>query len=292
MTVCDNVAFGLTRAASGRRPRSGERVDELLELVQLEGFGEALPGAALRRPAPAHGARARARGRAGVLLLDEPFGALDARVRKELRDWLRRLHDEMHVTTVFVTHDQEEAMDVADQIVLMNHGRVEQVGDRASCTSTRRTSSSWASSARSTGSATTLRAPARHRARSSSRTGDSTEAMVERVVHLGFEVRVELVRGDGEQLCGADHAATRREQLELERGQIVYVRARLRRAPVSVRCRATSARAQASGSRTSSSTAAGSSPRATSASVTSSSTRAGWRGGRSRRPCRRSAEPL
>ena len=76
-----------------------------------------------------------------VLLLDEPFGALDARVRKDLRAWLRRLHDEMHVTTIFVTHDQEEAMDIADQIVLMNRGRIEQVGSRVSSTRIRRTSS-------------------------------------------------------------------------------------------------------------------------------------------------------
>ena len=83
-----------------------------------------------------------------VLLLDEPFGALDARVRKELREWLRRLHDETHTTTMIVTHDQEEAMDVADQIVLMNHGKVEQSGTSARrCTRIRRTSSSWASSA-------------------------------------------------------------------------------------------------------------------------------------------------
>ncbi len=76
-----------------------------------------------------------------VLLLDEPFGALDAKVRKELRDWLRRLHDEVHVTTVFVTHDQEEALEVADEIVVINDGRVEQVGTPTSCTTSRRTTS-------------------------------------------------------------------------------------------------------------------------------------------------------
>ena len=101
---------------------------ELLELVHLEKFADRLPVAALRRSAPAHGAGPGPGGRAEVLLLDEPFGALDAKVRKELRDWLRRLHDEVHVTTVFVTHDQEEAMEVADRIVVMANGRVEQVG--------------------------------------------------------------------------------------------------------------------------------------------------------------------
>ena len=128
MTVRDNVAFGLKVR---KRPRAEirERVDELLRLVQLQAFGAPLSGAALGRPAPAHGARARARAASrSVLLLDEPFGALDARVRAELRDWLRRLHDEVHVTTVFVTHDQEEAMEVADQIAVMNQGRIEQVG--------------------------------------------------------------------------------------------------------------------------------------------------------------------
>ena len=97
--------------------------------------------AAVRRPAAAHGARPGARRRAEVLLLDEPFGALDAQVRKELRTWLRRLHDEVHVTTVFVTHDQEEAMDVADRIVVLAGGRVEQVGSPTSSTTTRPTRS-------------------------------------------------------------------------------------------------------------------------------------------------------
>src|SRR5918992_1174173 len=127
MTVRENVAFGLKVA---RRPKAEikARVDELLELVQL-------PGLADRYPAQLSGGQrqrmALARSLAtqpSVLLLDEPFGALDARVRKELRAWLRHLHDEVHVTTVFVTHDQEEAMEVADRIVVMNHGRIEQVG--------------------------------------------------------------------------------------------------------------------------------------------------------------------
>jgi sulfate/thiosulfate transport system ATP-binding protein len=120
MTVRENVAFGLKVR---RRPKAEirRRVDELLELVQL-------PGLADRYPAQLSGGQrqrmALARALAvepSVLLLDEPFGALDARVRKELRAWLRRLHDEVHVTTVFVTHDQEEAMEVADRIVVMNH---------------------------------------------------------------------------------------------------------------------------------------------------------------------------
>src|SRR6266568_1391485 len=119
-----------------------------------------------------------------VLLLDEPFGALDARVRKELRGWLRRLHDETHTTTVIVTHDQEEAMDVADQVVVMNGGRVELPLDP---------------------------------------NGATQEAMVQRLVHLGFEVRVELVRDDGEVLS-AQLTREQVEALELQPGQIVYVR--------------------------------------------------------------------
>src|SRR5437660_3991563 len=127
MTVWDNIAFGLTIR---RTPRATvrDRVTELLELVQLSGLAK-------RYPAQLSGGQRQRMGLARalavdpkVLLLDEPFGALDARVRKELRLWLRRLHDEVHVTSVFVTHDQEEALEVADRVVVMNHGRIEQIG--------------------------------------------------------------------------------------------------------------------------------------------------------------------
>src|SRR5205823_10667988 len=127
MTVADNVAFGLTIR---KRPKAeiSKRVHELLELVQLEGLGKRYP-AQLSGGQRQRMALARALGvEPQVLLRDEPFGALDARVRKELRAWLRRLHDEVHVTTIIVTHDQEEAMEVAGQVVLLNEGRVEQVG--------------------------------------------------------------------------------------------------------------------------------------------------------------------
>ncbi|KAA1419474.1 sulfate ABC transporter ATP-binding protein [Nocardioides humilatus] len=127
MTVAKNVAFGLeirkTPKAEVKR-----RVGELLELVHLSQFADRMPsqlsGGQRQRMALARALAVEPT----VLLLDEPFGALDAKVRKELRDWLRRLHDEVHVTTVFVTHDQEEAMEVADEIVVINQGRVEQVG--------------------------------------------------------------------------------------------------------------------------------------------------------------------
>ncbi|MDF9875202.1 sulfate/molybdate ABC transporter ATP-binding protein [Cellulosimicrobium cellulans] len=127
LSVARNVAFGLEIR---RTPKAeiAERVDELLRLVHLEGFAHRLPsqlsGGQRQRMALARAFAIRP----SVLLLDEPFGALDAKVRKELRDWLRRLHDEIPVTTVFVTHDQEEALEVADEIVVVNEGRVEQVG--------------------------------------------------------------------------------------------------------------------------------------------------------------------
>ncbi|WP_372730040.1 sulfate/molybdate ABC transporter ATP-binding protein [Nocardioides sp.] len=127
MTVAKNVAFGLEIR---KRPKDeiAARVDELLKLVHLSQFAHRMPsqlsGGQRQRMALARALAVEP----SVLLLDEPFGALDAKVRKELRDWLRRLHDEVHVTTVFVTHDQEEALEVADEIVVINHGRVEQVG--------------------------------------------------------------------------------------------------------------------------------------------------------------------
>ena len=127
MTVAKNVSFGLQIR---KRPKDeiAARVDELLKLVHLSQFGHRLPsqlsGGQRQRMALARALAVEPK----VLLLDEPFGALDAKVRKELREWLRRLHDEVHVTTIFVTHDQEEAMEVADEIVVINEGRVEQIG--------------------------------------------------------------------------------------------------------------------------------------------------------------------
>ena len=127
MTVAKNVAFGLEIR---KRPKEevAAKVDELLALVHLSQFGHRLPsqlsGGQRQRMALARALAIEPT----VLLLDEPFGALDAKVRKELRDWLRRLHDEVHVTTVFVTHDQEEALEVADSIVVINEGRIEQIG--------------------------------------------------------------------------------------------------------------------------------------------------------------------
>ncbi len=129
-TVRQNVGFGL-ELRGWKHDAIRRRVDELLELVQLQGFGNRYPsqlsGGQRQRVALARALAVQPR----VLLLDEPFSALDAKVRKELRAWLRNLHDEMHVTTVIVTHDQEEAMEVADRIVVMNQGRIEQIGTPA-----------------------------------------------------------------------------------------------------------------------------------------------------------------
>jgi sulfate/thiosulfate transport system ATP-binding protein len=131
MNVADNVAFGLKVRRRRHRPRRREiaaRVAELLARVQLEGLGERYPaqlsGGQRQRVALARALAIEPR----LLLLDEPFGALDAKVRKELRRWLRQLHDEMGITTVFVTHDQEEALDLADRVAVLNNGRIEQIG--------------------------------------------------------------------------------------------------------------------------------------------------------------------
>ena len=130
MTVFDNVAFGL-RVRKRPKAQIRDRVHELLRLVQLEGLEKSLPaqlsGGQRQRVALARALAAEPK----VLLLDEPFGALDAKVRQELRTWLRRLHDEIHVTSVFVTHDQEEAFEVSDRVVIMNKGRIEQIGSPA-----------------------------------------------------------------------------------------------------------------------------------------------------------------
>jgi sulfate transport system ATP-binding protein len=131
MTVAENIAFGLTVRPGATRPRRAvikARVDELLQLVQLEGLGNRFPnqlsGGQRQRVALARALAIEPR----MLLLDEPFGALDAKVRKELRRWLRHIHDQTDVTTLFVTHDQEEALDLADRVVLLNKGRIEQIG--------------------------------------------------------------------------------------------------------------------------------------------------------------------
>ena len=191
MTVFKNIAFGLEIR---KRPKDEVRkkVNELLELVHIEKFSDRLPaelsGGQRQRMALARALAVEPE----VLLLDEPFGALDAQVRKELRAWLRRLHDEVHVTTVFVTHDQEEAMEVADTIALISAGRLEQVGTPDELYD--HPANDFVMSF--LGPVTTLSGdlvrPHDLELRPTPGT-DTTGATVVRVMRLGFEVRVELL---------------------------------------------------------------------------------------------------
>ncbi|MGE5433255.1 MAG: sulfate/molybdate ABC transporter ATP-binding protein [Candidatus Doudnabacteria bacterium] len=221
MTVWENVAFGL-KVRKRPKPEIEHRVHELLELVQLEGLAKRFPaqlsGGQRQRMALARALAVDPE----VLLLDEPFGALDARVRKELRAWLRRLHDEVHVTTIIVTHDQEEAMEVAGQIVVINHGRVEQVGTPRELYDSPANEfvMSFVGPVNKIGDSFVR---PRDISLSLEPDGDGAEAMVERVVHLGFEVRAELVRDDGQHLL-AQLTQEEAQVLELERGMIVYAK--------------------------------------------------------------------
>jgi sulfate/thiosulfate transport system ATP-binding protein len=219
MTVRDNVAFALTIR---KRPKKeiAARVDELLALVQLQGFAARYPaqlsGGQRQRMALARALAAEPK----VLLLDEPFGALDARVRAELRDWLRRLHEEVHVTTVFVTHDQEEAMEVADRVAVLNRGRLEQAGspielyDEPASEFVMR----FVGDAHELGGA--LVRPHDVALRREPGPG-CVEVEVERITLLGADARVELVDGEGARLV----ARLRREaveELDLEQGEILW----------------------------------------------------------------------
>jgi sulfate/thiosulfate transport system ATP-binding protein len=223
MTVRDNVGFGLTVRKLPRR-EIRERVGELLELVQLHGLADRYPaqlsGGQRQRMALARALAVEPR----VLLLDEPFGALDARVRKELRRWLRRLHDEVHVTTVLVTHDQEEAMDVADRVALLNEGRIEQIGKPRDLYEhpANEFVMSFVGPVNRLGDAFVRPHDLELQLVPN---GTTAEGMVERVVHLGFEVRVELVLDDGRHVS-AQLTRDEVEELELRDGQIVFVRPR------------------------------------------------------------------
>ncbi len=223
MTVFDNVAFGLTVR---RRPKAEvrERVRELLSLVRLDGLAGRYP-AQLSGGQRQRMALARALAPAPeVLLLDEPFGALDAQVRGELREWLRRLHEEIHVTTIFVTHDQEEAMDVAEQIVVMNAGRIEQAGSPRELYESPRNEfvMSFVGPVNQLGDAL-LRPHDIQILPGEDSPAGTIEALVRRVVHLGFEVRVELTLPDGRHVW-AQITRERAEELELDEDQILIVR--------------------------------------------------------------------
>ncbi len=221
MTVFENVAFGMRIRKRPKDEVTG-RVDELLELVGLGGLAGRRPsqlsGGQRQRMALARALAVQPR----VLLLDEPFGALDSGVRADLRAWLRRLHDEIHVTTVLVTHDQEEAMEVADRLVVLNEGRIEQEGTPRELYE-----------APANDFVMGFLGPVSHVGGHLVRPHDlilsdhpaegAEEAMVGRVLHLGFEVRVELTLHGGEEVT-AQITRAEADGLELSPGDIVWVR--------------------------------------------------------------------
>ena len=235
MTVRDNVGFGLKIRKLGKA-EIAEKVDHLLEVVGLAGFQGRYPsqlsGGQRQRMALARALAVDPQ----VLLLDEPFGALDAKVREDLRAWLRRLHDEVHVTTVLVTHDQSEALDVADRIAVLNKGRIEQVGTPAEVYDS--PANSFVMSFLGTVSSLNGILVRPHDIRvgrtpqmaiaASDGTAESTgvvRATVDRVVYLGFEVRVELTSSATGNPFIAQITRGDAEALAIKDGDTVYVRA-------------------------------------------------------------------
>src|SRR5450755_3668006 len=221
MSVRENVAFGL-RIRKRPRDEIKERVDELLSLVGLTKWAGQRPaqlsGGQRQRMALARALAVQPR----ALLLDEPFGALDATVRAELRAWLRRLHDEQGVTTVLVTHDQEEAMEVADRIAVMNAGSIEQVGSPREIYD--QPASDFVMGFVGPVSRVGGQLVRPHDFKISLTRDEGTiEALARRVLHLGFEVRVELVLPDGSE-ASAQLTRAQADELELSDGDIVYVR--------------------------------------------------------------------
>lgn len=237
LTIRQNIAFGLEIRKAPKNEIKA-RVEELLGLVQLQGLGDRYPsqlsGGQRQRVALARALAVKPQ----VLLLDEPFGALDAKVRKELRAWLRRLHDEFHVTSVFVTHDQEEAMEVADEIVIMNQGRIEQVGSPAEVYDHPASPfvmsfigpvNVLSSNTQIFGHGGTNTADAELYIRphdidiQTAQNGSTIPARVERIIHLGWEIQVELLLSD-RQLVTAHFSREKFDGLELKAGQTVFVK--------------------------------------------------------------------
>jgi sulfate transport system ATP-binding protein len=227
MTVRENIAFGLKVR---KRPKAEirERVDELLNLVQLQSFGD-------RYPAQLSGGQRQRMGLARalapepqVLLLDEPFGALDARVRAELREWLMRLHDVVHVTTVFVTHDQEEAMEISDNIAVINHGRLEQVGTPRELYDQPASEFVMTFVGEANRLGNVLVRP--HDLELLREAEDGTlEAMIVRVTLLGRDVKLELHDEGGSEIVSL-LTRDRFDELDLWRGQTVWLRPQRQRA--------------------------------------------------------------
>ena len=221
MTVYENVAFGL-KIRHWAKSKARDRVHELLDLVQLDGLAERYPsqlsGGQRQRMALARALAVEPK----VLLLDEPFGALDAKVRKDLRSWLRRLHDEVHVTTVFVTHDQEEAMDIAKQLVVMNERRIEQTGSATDLYESPANEfvMSFVGEVNQIGGHLVRPHDLELLAQAN---GETEQATVVRIASLGFEIRVELALAGGGEIW-AQLTREEAEQLELHEGQTVHVR--------------------------------------------------------------------
>ena len=220
LSVYRNVAFGLEIR---KRPKAEirDRVNQLLELVHLEQFADRLPsqlsGGQRQRMALARALAVEPK----VLLLDEPFGALDAKVRKELRDWLRRLHDEVNVTTVFVTHDQEEALEVSDEIVVISQGRIEQIGTPDELYD--KPANDFVMSF--LGPITTLsgRLVRPHDIEVfTTPVDDAVSARVTRVQRIGFEVRVQAT-GPGEEITEIHLTRGQRESLRIAEGSDVWL---------------------------------------------------------------------
>ncbi len=237
MTVRQNIAFGL-EIRKVPKPKIKAKVEELLNLIQLAGWGDRYPsqlsGGQRQRVALARALAVEPQ----VLLLDEPFGALDAKVRKDLRSWLRRLHDEVHVTTVFVTHDQEEAMEVADEIVVTNKGRVEQIGTPAQIYDHPATPFVMGF----IGPVNVLPSNSRMFQDNgidcanpeiflrphdviieTQANGNSVPARVNRLINLGWEIQAELILDDG-QVVTAHLTRERFHELKLEPQQKVFVK--------------------------------------------------------------------
>ena len=223
MTVWENVAFGL-KIAKTPKPRIKERVAELLALVHLDGFASRYPaelsGGQRQRMALARALAVEP----GLLLLDEPFGALDVKVRQELREWLRRLHDEVHTTTIFVTHDQEEAMEIADRIIVVNHGRIEQAGTPEELYD--RPANDFVMGF--LGPVTTLagRLVRPHDIHVTKRAEKGTQkATLERLVSLGFETRIVATPIDGAEPITVQLTRNQVHELSLKVGDEVYLSA-------------------------------------------------------------------
>jgi sulfate transport system ATP-binding protein len=221
MSVADNVAFGLTVR---KRPKADvkAKVDELLHLVGLAHLAtrrpDQLSGGQRQRMALARALAVEPK----VLLLDEPFGALDARVREELRAWLRRLHDEVHVTTLFVTHDQTEAMEISEQIVVVNEGRIEQIASPQDIYE--KPASEFVMNFVGPVTRVGGRLVRPHDVQVLNEPAEAASpAVVQKLLRLGFEVRLELLPEEGD-LIVAQLSKSEADMLELAEGDIVHVR--------------------------------------------------------------------